>query len=109
MAQRVGLVKKWPFVPIFGQTGGYNSPFGQCDMALSCPDQVYYLLGRNWDSTWPDRVGKIVIILATVKSESTKLVSRNPEFRIRDSATWAQSRKINTNKTPYGHISSQVG
>ena len=40
-------------------------------------------------------VGKIVIILATkvstVKSESTELVSRNPEFRIRDSATWAQS------------------
>ena len=37
-------------------------------------------------------VGKIVIILATVKSKSTKLVSRNPEFRIRDSAMWAQSR-----------------
>ena len=57
MAQRLGLVKKWLFLPIFpnfGQTGGYTSPFGQCDTAFSCPDQVYYLLGRNWDSTWPD-------------------------------------------------------
>ena len=44
-----------PILTIFGQTGGYTSPFGQCDTALSCPDQVYYLLGRNWDSTWPDR------------------------------------------------------
>ena len=58
MAQRLGIVKKWLFLPIFtifGQTGGYTSPFGLCDTALSCPDQVYYLLGRNWDSTWPNR------------------------------------------------------
>ena len=55
LAQRVGLVKKWPFLPIFGQTGAYTSPFGQCDMALSCPDQVYYLLGKIWNSTGADR------------------------------------------------------
>ena len=29
-------------------------------------------------------VGKIVIILATVKSKSTKLVCSNPDFRIRN-------------------------
>ena len=52
MAQRLLFL---PIFTIFGQTEGYTSPFGQCDMALSCPDQVYYLLGRNWDSTWPDR------------------------------------------------------
>ena len=54
-AQRAGLVKKWPFLPIFEQTGGYTSPFGQCDMALSCPDHVYYLLGKIWGSTGADR------------------------------------------------------
>ena len=58
MAQRLGIVKKWLFLPIFtifGQTGGYTSPFGLCDMALSCPDQVYYLWGKIWDSTGADR------------------------------------------------------
>ena len=54
-APRVGLVKKWLFLPIFEQTGAYTSPFGQCDMALSCPDQVHYLLGKIWDSTGADR------------------------------------------------------
>ena len=60
---------------------------------------------RTVDSFDAGGVGKIVIILATdCEVKFTKLVYGNPEFRIRDSATWfSHVKSTESERTPKLH------